>query len=95
MTTLDITKLPTLPENYFWMVGSEEGRTPETSGIRREYGFMWIPMFGVSIYRRRQFMKIFKWVEPVTHSWFPVMHDQRDVQRAAKVVLDHWKSSIK
>ena len=90
-----LPKLPSGEFDYYWVVGEDVGHVPETSGIRREYGFETRPTFGVSINRDRSFLRIFKWVEVMAYSNFPVSRDRRSVNKAAQYVFNNWQESIK
>ena len=92
-TKFDVAKLklPTLPADYFWAVGDDDGLHYENSGILREYGLEWQRAFGVSIKRNRKWL-FFKWVEVVQTSTFKVAKNNRDIEHAAQTVLKIWQS---
>lgn len=83
-----LRQLPTLPENQYWVIGNQEGWRYDPSGIRREYGGSdWVPSFGVALYQKRSFLKVFKWADARRYKG-EVKRTEADVIRVARLLLD-------
>lgn len=82
-----LRQLPKLPENQYWVIGDREGLRYQTSGISREFSGDWTTGFGVALYHKHTFLKIFKWTDVRRHKG-EVKKTEEDVIRVARLLLD-------